>query len=94
MSWRGVNNAQRRVNSRCALRVGVDKERRNKHRKKKKRKEKRNTESRKKRAMERERDTERERERERLRRGVTGLEMKRVSFPLSSMGTTTRTLYT
>ena len=92
MSWRGVNNAQRRVNSRCALRVGVDKERRKQTQKE--RKKKRNTESRKKRAMERERDTERERERERLRRGVTGLEMKRVSFPLSSMGTTTRTLYT
>ena len=82
MSWRGVNNAQRRVNSRCALRVGVDKERRKQTQKE--RKKKRNTESRK---MQRERERER-----RLRRGVTGLEMKRVSFPVSSMGTTPRTL--
>ena len=82
LSWRGVNNAQRRVNSRCALRVGVDKERRKQTQKE--RKKKRNTESRK---MQRERERER-----RLRRGVTGLEMKRVSFPVSSMGTTPRTL--
>ena len=60
MSWRGVNNAQRRVNSRCALRVGVDKERRKQTQKE--RKKKRNTESRK---MQREREREREEIKER-----------------------------
>ena len=60
LSWRGVNNAQRRVNSRCALRVGVDKERRKQTQKE--RKKKRNTESRK---MQREREREREEIKER-----------------------------